>query len=162
VKELCITRTIAWTIACPAFAGKDLNGPKRQRKHLARIQAFTDAALGTSGLNSNPPLHALVRKLQVRRYTWSAQVDPPRCSGTKSSLQLSWLLCIACGYVFACLFQRSDISCCLIYLQAALASVEDLPVLTPSALPSSGYRYYTHSTAYGARRTCLRAWFGRA
>lgn len=66
-----MTRTIAWTSACPAFTGKDLNGPKRQRKHLARIQAFTDAALATSGLNSNPPLHALVRKLQVRRYTWS-------------------------------------------------------------------------------------------
>lgn len=66
-----MTRTIAWTIACPSFTGKDLNGPKRQRKHLARIQAFTDAALGTSALNSNPPLHALVRKLQVRRYTWS-------------------------------------------------------------------------------------------
>jgi hypothetical protein len=45
--------------------GKDLNGPKKQRKHLARIQAFTEAALNATALDGSPLLLALVRKLQV-------------------------------------------------------------------------------------------------
>lgn len=54
------------SISLCCSTGKDLNGPKRQRKHLARIQAFTDAALGATALDGSPPLLALVRKLQVR------------------------------------------------------------------------------------------------
>jgi hypothetical protein len=48
-----------------AHAGKDLNGPKKQRKHLARIQAFTEASLHATALDGSPLLLALVRKLQV-------------------------------------------------------------------------------------------------
>ena len=52
-----------------AHAGKDLNGPKKQRKHLARIQAFTEASLHATALDGSPLLLALVRKLQVMQDT---------------------------------------------------------------------------------------------
>ena len=50
--------------------GKDLNGPKKQRKHLARIQAFTEASLHATALDGSPLLLALVRKLQVMEGTY--------------------------------------------------------------------------------------------
>ncbi len=99
--QLCLPSCTSFErVKCHHVTGKDLNGPKRQRKHLARIQAFSDAALGTGSVSGAPPALALVRKLQ-----------------------------------------------------AALASVEDLPAPAPSALPASAsYRYYhSYSSSEGFR-----------
>lgn len=126
-------------VLVPSNPGKDLNGPKRQRKHLARIQAFTDAALGSGGPGGAPPLHALVRKLQVRTASQLSSCtcpsDPSRC----------WQPAGLLGRSAVCNLLEHNVM-----LQAALASVEDLPVLAPSALPLAGYRYYHHSASYGA------------
>lgn len=71
-----------------AHAGKDLNGPKKQRKHLARIQAFTEASLNATALDGSPLLLALVRKLQVMTLTLSAGLWVVMETSLKPALKL--------------------------------------------------------------------------